>query len=165
MAIRIDTYCLVLCTLRTCELITKIRTKWLGFLYFHTTVLLYLCLYSFTVWFRVVIVRLFSSQWLWVSLALQHRSIWFLNICMYPAVMRSHLSVGVFFFHLTYLSGSPTCQDDGNVASYFLCWCQRMIVTSTMHFIALCGTMYWVGECQVSSQHMRFAQSYSMISI
>ena len=136
MAIWIVTYCLVLCALRTWELITKIGTKWMGFFYFYSTVLLYRCLYSFSARFRVLIVRLFSSSWLWVSLALQNRGIWFLNICMFPARMRSHLSVGVFFVHLTHHSGSSTRQDDGNVASSSLCWCQRMFVTSSIHRIA-----------------------------
>ena len=165
MAIWIGTYCLVLCALRTWGIITKIGTKWMGFFYFYTTVLLNRCLYYFSVRFRVVIVWLFSSWWLWVSLALQHRGIWFLNICMYPARMRSHLSVGVSFVHLTHHSGSSTRQDDGDVASCSLCWCQRMLVTSSMHLIAHCGTMYRVGWSQVSSLYMRFAHSYGMSSI
>ena len=50
------------------------------------------------------------------------------------------------------------------VCCVFLCWCQYVLVTSSMHLIAPCGTMHWVGESQFISLHMRFAQSYGIIS-
>jgi len=70
-------------------------------------------------------VRLFSSYWLWVSLALRQRGMWALHVFKFPARMHSRLSLGVFFDHLTHHSGSTTRQDDGYVASSSLCWCQR----------------------------------------